>query len=81
MENLLGVMMRLKNVRNLDSRHAAAVDSAYFANKPARGGTPRRRRPPLHEYVRHLVFEVRRRRRRGWGGACIGVGGFKPVCI
>jgi hypothetical protein len=31
MENLLAVMMRLRNARNLDSRHAAAVDAAYFA--------------------------------------------------
>ena len=31
MDNLLAVMMRLRNARNLDSRHAAAVDGAYFA--------------------------------------------------
>ncbi len=59
MENLLEVMMRLKNARNLDSRHAAAIDSAYFATRPPAGarGVRRRQRPPLHEYVRHLVFE------------------------
>lgn len=31
MENLLGVMMRLRNARNLDSRQTNAIDSAYFA--------------------------------------------------
>jgi hypothetical protein len=47
MENLLGVMMRLRNARNLDSRQTNAVDSAYFACRPPDKATQRRRRPPL----------------------------------
>jgi hypothetical protein len=31
MDNLLGVMMRLRNARNLDSRQTNAIDNAYFA--------------------------------------------------
>ncbi|WIA32391.1 hypothetical protein OEZ86_003220 [Tetradesmus obliquus] len=58
MENLLGVMMRLRNARNLDSRQTNAVDSAYFACRPPDKATQRRRRPPLQEYIRHLLFEV-----------------------
>ncbi len=42
-------------MRNLDPRQAAAVDSAYFQLKPP-DAVPRKRRPPLHEYVRHLVY-------------------------
>ncbi|KIY94933.1 putative Regulator of nonsense transcripts 2 [Monoraphidium neglectum] len=57
MENLLAVMMRLRNARNLDSRHAAAVDAAYFACRPPDAAARRRRRPPLQEYIRHLIFE------------------------
>lgn len=42
-------------MRNLDPRQAAAVDSAYFHVKPP-DAVPRKRRPPLHEYVRHLIY-------------------------
>jgi hypothetical protein len=37
MDNLLGVMMRLRNARNLDSRHAALVDGAYWVCRRVRG--------------------------------------------
>ncbi|KAF8071278.1 UPF2 [Scenedesmus sp. PABB004] len=57
MENLLAVMMRLRNARNLDSRQSNAVDSAYYACRPPDKATQRRRRPPMQEYVRHLVFD------------------------
>lgn len=33
MGNFLEVMMRLRNVRNLDARQSSLVDSAYFAVK------------------------------------------------
>ncbi|GIM12927.1 hypothetical protein Vretimale_16172, partial [Volvox reticuliferus] len=59
MENMLEVMMRLKNARNLDPRHAGLVDSAYFAVKPpSKERQRRRKRSALHEYIRHLIFEV-----------------------
>lgn len=54
MENLLAVMMRVKNARNLASRHAAAVDEAYFATKPPTGGQQRRRRPPMQVMCTHV---------------------------
>lgn len=59
MENLLALMMRQRNARNLDSRYQAAVDGAYFAVRPPDGGAAkRRRREPLLEYIRHLIFDV-----------------------
>jgi hypothetical protein len=52
------VMMKLKNSRNLDARQTLLLDSAaYAARPPERAGARRKRRPPMHEYVRHLVHE------------------------
>jgi regulator of nonsense transcripts 2 len=48
MENLLSVMMKLRNVKNLDSRQAHLIDGAYFATRPPDKAAGRRRqRPPL----------------------------------
>jgi hypothetical protein len=58
MENLLGVMMRLRNARNLDSRQTNAVDSAYFACRPPDKATQRRRRPPLQVRSGRFVVTV-----------------------
>lgn len=58
MENMLDVMMRLRNVKNLDARHAAAVDNAYFQCKPPeKSSLHRKRRAPVLEYIRHLIFD------------------------
>jgi hypothetical protein len=58
MSNMLDVMMKLKGARNLGARQAALVDSAYFAVRSAGRAAPRKARPPVHEYVRHLVYNV-----------------------
>lgn len=58
MENRLEQMHRLKNAKNLDSRHRAAIDNAYFQCKPSKSGVRRKRRHPFHEYIRHLIFTV-----------------------
>lgn len=48
MDNLLGVMMRLRNARNLDSRQTNAVDNAYFACRPPdKAASRQRKRTPL----------------------------------
>ncbi|KAG2482394.1 hypothetical protein HYH03_018672 [Edaphochlamys debaryana] len=58
MENMLEVMMRLKNARNLDPRHGALIESAYFAVKPpSKAAAARRTRPPIQEYIRLLIFD------------------------
>ncbi len=50
--------MKLKNSRNLDARQTLLLDSAaYAARPPERLGARRKRRPPMHEYMRHLVHE------------------------
>eukprot|EP00803_Ostreobium_quekettii_P008396 evm.model.scf_755.1 EVM.evm.TU.scf_755.1 scf_755:18101-34941(-) len=58
MENMLEVMMRLKNAKTLDNRQKTLVDSAYFVCKPPRSGARRKRRPPIHAYIRHLIYNV-----------------------
>ena len=58
MTNFLEVMMKLRNARNLDARQSSLVDSAYFATKAGdRAAARRRTRPPMHEYIRHLVYQ------------------------
>ncbi|GMH39542.1 hypothetical protein BSKO_07440 [Bryopsis sp. KO-2023] len=58
MENMLEQMTRLKNAKNLDSRHRALIDSAYFQCKPPKSGVRRKRRPPIQEYIRHLIYNI-----------------------
>jgi regulator of nonsense transcripts 2 len=49
-------MMKLKNSRNLDARQSMLLDNAYYAVRlPERVGARRKRRPPVHEYARHLI--------------------------
>uniref|UniRef100_A0A336MDV6 CSON014173 protein n=1 Tax=Culicoides sonorensis TaxID=179676 RepID=A0A336MDV6_CULSO len=51
-------MMRLKSVHNLDPRHVAQVENCYYLIKPPENvGAPVKERPPMHSYVRHLIFE------------------------
>lgn len=56
MNNMLDVMMKLKNARNLDARHAGMVDSAFFAVKSVSQGPRRKERPPMHEWIRYLIY-------------------------
>lgn len=56
MENRLEQMNRLKNAKNLDSRHRALIENAYYQCKPPKSGVRRKQRPPIHEYIRHLIF-------------------------
>lgn len=52
------VMMKLKNSRNLDARQSLLLESAFYAARPPeRTAARRKQRPPLHEYMRHLVHE------------------------
>jgi hypothetical protein len=57
MSNMVEVMAKLRNARNLDVRQSGMVDSAYFAVKAADKAVKRKQRPPVHEYIRHLVYE------------------------
>uniref|UniRef100_A0A1I8PTW1 MIF4G domain-containing protein n=1 Tax=Stomoxys calcitrans TaxID=35570 RepID=A0A1I8PTW1_STOCA len=58
MNTFLDQMLRLKTATALDSRHAAQVENVYYLVKPPE--TIKQDvvlRPPIHEYIRHLVFE------------------------
>ncbi|EPS68456.1 hypothetical protein M569_06311, partial [Genlisea aurea] len=57
MSNMLEILMRLKNVKNLDPRQSTLVENAYYLCKPPeRSARVSKVRPPLHQYIRKLVF-------------------------
>ncbi|KAL1364261.1 hypothetical protein HN51_012425 [Arachis hypogaea] len=57
MTNMLEILMRLKNVKNLDPRHSTLVENAYYLCKPPeRSARVAKVRPPLHQYIRKLLF-------------------------
>lgn len=50
MANMLEILMRLKNVKNLDPRHSTLVENAYYLCKPPeRSARVAKVRPPLHQ--------------------------------
>ncbi|KAH9602111.1 hypothetical protein KSS87_007395 [Heliosperma pusillum] len=54
---MLEILMRLKNVKNLDPRHCTLVENAYYLCKPPdRPARVSKVRPPLHQYIRKLLF-------------------------
>jgi regulator of nonsense transcripts 2 len=56
---MLDIFTRLKSAKNLDARTTRLADSAYNACRPPEVVAKRGKiRPPVHEYVRHLVFIV-----------------------
>lgn len=51
-------MMRLKTATALDSRYSAQIENSYYLVKPPEGmSAVQKCRPPMHSYIRHLVFE------------------------
>ncbi|XP_052203853.1 regulator of nonsense transcripts UPF2 isoform X2 [Diospyros lotus] len=57
MANMLEILMRLKNVKNLDPRHSTLVENAYYLCKPPeRSARVSKVRPALHQYIRKLLF-------------------------
>ncbi|GAB2225830.1 hypothetical protein Droror1_Dr00021597 [Drosera rotundifolia] len=57
MGNMLDILMRLKNVKNLDPRHSTLVENAYYLCKPPdRPARVAKSRPPLYQYARKLIF-------------------------
>lgn len=52
MANMLEILMRLKNVKNLDPRHSTLVENAYYLCKPPeRSARITKVRPPLHQVL------------------------------
>ncbi|MEW5315382.1 MAG: hypothetical protein WDW38_006816 [Sanguina aurantia] len=59
MEHALQTMMRKRTVQNLGPRLSADVDSAFYqVKRPDKASLHRKKRPPMQEYIRHLLFEV-----------------------
>lgn len=56
MTNMLEIMMKLKTVKNMDSRLAGLVDSTYYVVKSTAQGPKIKERPPIHEWVRYLIY-------------------------
>ncbi|KAJ8759872.1 hypothetical protein K2173_009973 [Erythroxylum novogranatense] len=57
MANMLEILMRLKNVKNLDPRLSTLVENAYYLCKPPeRSARVSKVRPPLYQYIRRLLF-------------------------
>eukprot|EP00123_Amoebidium_parasiticum_P016187 comp23320_c0_seq2/m.38380 comp23320_c0_seq2/g.38380 ORF comp23320_c0_seq2/g.38380 comp23320_c0_seq2/m.38380 type:complete len:1223 (-) comp23320_c0_seq2:468-4136(-) len=57
-KNVLEVMVRKKNALHLDPRLATAIENAfYYCNPPERTERKRKERPPLHMYIRKLLFK------------------------
>ncbi|KAG7276632.1 hypothetical protein CRUP_025856 [Coryphaenoides rupestris] len=55
---LLEQMMRKKQAQHLDARYITMVENAYYyCNPPPMEKTVRKRRPPLHEYIRKLLYK------------------------
>ncbi|XP_017055952.1 regulator of nonsense transcripts 2 [Drosophila ficusphila] len=58
MNVFLDQMLRLKTATAMDSRHAAQIESVYYLVKPPESAKREPTiRPPMHEYIRHLIFE------------------------
>lgn len=57
MSNMLEILRRLKTVKNLDPRHSTILENAYYLCKPPeRSCRVSKTRPPLHQYIRNLLF-------------------------
>ncbi|RCV34594.1 hypothetical protein SETIT_7G171600v2 [Setaria italica] len=57
MSNMLEILKRLKNVKNLDAHHSTLVENAYYLCKPPeRSSRVSKLRPHLHQYIRRLLF-------------------------
>ncbi|XP_065829139.1 regulator of nonsense transcripts 2-like isoform X2 [Oscarella lobularis] len=58
MRVLLDIMMRKKIAMQFDSRYATMIENAYYdCNPPEVKKAVRKERPPLHEYVRKLLYK------------------------
>ncbi|KAM6987187.1 regulator of nonsense transcripts 2 isoform 2-T2 [Aplochiton taeniatus] len=55
---LLEQMMRKKQAQHLDARYVTMVENAYYyCNPPPMEKMVRKKRPPLHEYIRKLLYK------------------------
>ena len=54
----LEVMMRKKVAMKLETRYETMIENAfYYSNPPEVVAAPRKERPPMHEYIRKLLYK------------------------
>ncbi|KAH9494812.1 Regulator of nonsense transcripts upf2 [Bulinus truncatus] len=54
----LEVMMRKKSAMKLESRYESMIENAYYySNPPEAVAVVRKERPPMHEYIRKLLYK------------------------
>ena len=52
------VMMRKKIAMKLETRYETMIENAfYYSNPPEIQLVPRKERPPMHEYIRKLLYK------------------------
>ncbi|KAI0557782.1 Up-frameshift suppressor 2 [Gracilaria domingensis] len=68
MANILETLWRLKSVKNLEARHNTLIETAFFAVRLSPGSKAHKKksRPPLHEYIRHLIYSRLDSTNIGW---------------
>lgn len=50
--------MRKKSALMMDSRYATMIENAYYySNPPDTPQVVRKERPPMHEYIRKLLYK------------------------
>ncbi|XP_066925747.1 regulator of nonsense transcripts 2-like isoform X2 [Clytia hemisphaerica] len=58
MSALLEQMLRKKSAHAFDARHVTMIENAfYYCNPPERQKIQRKIRPPMHEYIRKLLYK------------------------
>jgi len=58
MMSLQEVMMRKKSALHLDSRYTTMIENAYYySNPPEARQEAKVKRPPMHEYIRKLLYK------------------------
>jgi len=56
MDNMMKIMMKMKNARNIDERHVMLIDSAYATVYDTTRVIEKKQRTPVQEYIRHLIY-------------------------
>lgn len=52
------VMMRKKSAMKLETRYETMIENAfYYSNPPEVQAVARKERPPMHEYIRRLLYK------------------------
>ena len=56
MDNMMKIMMKMKNAKNLDDRQVMLIDSAYSTVYDTRRAIEKKQRTAVQEYTRHLIY-------------------------